>query len=297
VSSTGSERSSPSSVSDARRISISSAIYPSNLSHRDSVDQQLYPSGSPSSPSSVHSMLLFAQTPDSPGADSFMDLASPRSADAPTFRTSRQSSPERPPLAVATNVPAPPVLAPAPAGKAAARPLPTVPSGKAAPVPDRARAELVRKTQKLTQVFGQTPSADALTAGAPSGARAVFAARRGHRGAVSVATPRSSDEATGFDPRAAWPPPDHTTYMSGNGRRHSTPLTPDELSFLAEITETPRARAYIEIGSAEGGADNDRASMASRVSRPSRRSVLSQELDPGSPASFMDFSDAHAASL
>ncbi|KZT27570.1 hypothetical protein NEOLEDRAFT_97575 [Neolentinus lepideus HHB14362 ss-1] len=148
------------------------------------------------------------------------------------------------------------------------------------------RAELIRKTRKLTQVFGKPPEASAVYPDSPVlglGPQLLPQARRGHhRGAVSMVTNAPI-------PRAMWPPPEGTQYLSPNGRRFSTPLSPDQLSFLSvdpgdryagrHSPISSQGELYIEIGSQErephSGYEDDNL-----CGEP-----------PDSPTSFMDLSE------
>ncbi|KIK70493.1 hypothetical protein GYMLUDRAFT_275994 [Collybiopsis luxurians FD-317 M1] len=119
------------------------------------------------------------------------------------------------------------------------------------------RADLVRKSRKLAQVFGQTPSGSSLLPGLSITASDVGPAASSFLDITSPTTSRhrSSNSITAFRKssgleskdkikenierirgKAIWPPPPVTQYMSAaSGRRHSTPLTPDEFEFLSEL--------------------------------------------------------------
>ncbi|KAK1233063.1 hypothetical protein PQX77_003790 [Marasmius sp. AFHP31] len=138
------------------------------------------------------------------------------------------------------------------------------------------RSDLVRKSRKLAQVFGQTPTAGSLAAQGrsfldlPSSS---LAKHRHHRAAHSVSSDinissggagrRRSGSRTN-KPSPVWPPPQGTQYVSASGRRHSTPLTPDQFSFLSDnpTDEYDDGRSFyshrsselnIEIGSTHEG--------------------------------------------
>ncbi|KAI9057049.1 hypothetical protein FKP32DRAFT_1598533 [Trametes sanguinea] len=180
----------------------------------------------------------------------------------------------------------------------------------------RERAQRVRTTHKLTQVFGQTPGVSPVS---PDRNEAQFAngcmpmptnitlnlnpkrKHQHHRPAVSM-----SDEVItpvyGPTGELVWPPPEGTRYVSLAARRHSAPLSPDEFSFMVgrrsqdsnassavSNTEVPEG-SIIEIGSAEGVPDDRRSVATSRTSR----TRMSEE-GPGSPTSFMDLSDEEGA--
>ncbi|EIW64047.1 uncharacterized protein TRAVEDRAFT_32888 [Trametes versicolor FP-101664 SS1] len=177
----------------------------------------------------------------------------------------------------------------------------------------RERAQRVRTTHKLTQLFGQTPGVSPISpqndAHLPNGCMPIpgnlalnLTAKRKHshqhhRPAVSmseeVVTPvYEADEMV-------WPPPDSTRYVPVAARRHSAPLSPDEFAFMVgpggrRSNESGGSRAFsagsaggrddssvIEIGTAEG----DAASVAGSGRWTGRGE------GPGSPMSFMDLSD------
>ncbi|TFK56520.1 hypothetical protein OE88DRAFT_1730008 [Heliocybe sulcata] len=151
------------------------------------------------------------------------------------------------------------------------------------------RAELIRKTRKLTQMFGKPPAASAVYPESPIlglAPQLLSQARRGHhRGAASMVD-------NGPLPRGTWPPPEGTQYLSPTGRRFSTPLSPDQLSFLSVDTDnryigprsslSSRSEQHIEVGTREGepqdGYEDDTAHSG----------------PPDSPTSFMDLSDEDA---
>ncbi|KAJ7201256.1 hypothetical protein GGX14DRAFT_371291 [Mycena pura] len=77
------------------------------------------------------------------------------------------------------------------------------------------RAQLVKKSRKLAQVFGHPPAADVVldASGTKSQSRSTPAAASQIPASVRPPPPR-------------WPPPDKTVYMTVHGRRHSTSTTP-----------------------------------------------------------------------
>lgn len=159
------------------------------------------------------------------------------------------------------------------------------------------RAERVRKTRKLAQVFGQTPAAVeavalsqlSFEANVPTGllcAPGNLAGKRKHqRGAVSMSVTPTSPE-----PQSLWTPPDveAARYASLTTRRHSTPLTPDSYSFMEETspvdlrsTESANSQhssAIIEISSQRGAPYSDWSSHIAHTG-------------PTSPTSFIDLSE------
>ncbi|KAK7058633.1 hypothetical protein VNI00_002269 [Paramarasmius palmivorus] len=144
------------------------------------------------------------------------------------------------------------------------------------------RSDLVRKSRKLAQVFGQTPAAGTLAKQGQSfldipsaGSSSPLTKHRYHRAAHSISS--DIDRTTGSStnsrrdnwPGPIWPPPQGTQYITASGRRHSTPLTPDQFSFLSEpATDEYDNRSQhsselnIEISSThEGTAFHDDASF------------------------------------
>ncbi|KAF5392459.1 hypothetical protein D9757_002248 [Collybiopsis confluens] len=119
------------------------------------------------------------------------------------------------------------------------------------------RADLVRKSRKLAQVFGQTPHGSSLVAPlsisasdigpSPSSFLDITSPTTSrHRASNSIAAFRKSavleskDRIKGnierIKSKAIWPPPPSTQYISAaSSRRHSIPLTPDEFEFLSEL--------------------------------------------------------------
>ena len=147
------------------------------------------------------------------------------------------------------------------------------------------RAELVKKTRKLTQLFGQTPGPD-LASLSPvitsplQHSHLAFDARKGHRAIASISNPMHPSD------RGIWPPPDETLYMNINGRRHSTPLSPMTVSTM--------------WGSNEDDSIFDHDQQSFRSNKPVRLRLSRRERTPPvspapSPMSFIDLSDDDSA--
>jgi hypothetical protein len=93
------------------------------------------------------------------------------------------------------------------------------------------RADLIKKTRKLQQMFGQTPGADAL-ASQDTRNHLASSTRPGHqRGAFSMQVDPSTSPT--------WPPFDGTQYLTASGRRHSSPLSPSDFPFLSDQSRHP----------------------------------------------------------
>ncbi|KAJ7508644.1 hypothetical protein B0H11DRAFT_1703876, partial [Mycena galericulata] len=227
---------------------------------------------------------------------SFIDLFSPSSPEFPTDRPSVPASPShsssqsKPPIPTTPK----PDFRRRPAPKHAhthPRPAPLGPPS----IPVRAlppdtmppttnflnpteRAQLIKKSRKLAQVFGQTPgAADFLpdSPASPGGESAssfldVGAARggsgrsgRGHRAAASMNMVGQMPAAQ--RPLPPWPAPDKTVYMTVNGRRHSTPSTPvsDEgapgPAQSASDDDDDDARSFMDFNSNSNSNSNEQA--------------------------------------
>jgi len=148
------------------------------------------------------------------------------------------------------------------------------------------RAELVKKTRKLTQLFGQTPGPD-LASLSPvinsplQQSRLVPDVRKGHRVIASISNPLHPSD------RGIWPPPDETLYLNINGRRHSTPLSPMSVSTMWGSNED---ESILDL--------HDQRSF--RSNKPVRLRLSRRERTPPaspapSPMSFIDLSDDDSA--
>ncbi|RXW24582.1 hypothetical protein EST38_g1299 [Candolleomyces aberdarensis] len=92
------------------------------------------------------------------------------------------------------------------------------------------RADLIRKSRKLARVFGRTPGADMMAYQQESRSAAIITAEKHQRTHLSL----SSKDATSSRRRAsAYPSPTESQFsQNSGGRRHSLPLSPDDISFL-----------------------------------------------------------------
>lgn len=167
----------------------------------------------------------------------------------------------------------------------------------------------MRQNRKLAQVFGQNPaSIEAANAvhdvGVPSGLLcapgsnlmpSITAKRKQQhpRGAVSMSVNTSGTREQ--LPRVAWPPPDGTKHLTLSARRHSSPLTPDVMTFLdgpataADGDDDEHAlhsSGVIVIGSHADFIDDD-------FRKPPRHKRSSSALT--SPTSFIDLSEEDLA--
>ncbi|KAI0361109.1 hypothetical protein OH77DRAFT_1417314 [Trametes cingulata] len=178
----------------------------------------------------------------------------------------------------------------------------------------RERAQRVRTTHKLTQLFGQTPgvspvSPETQDAHLPNGCMPIpgplalnLTAKRKHqhhRPAVSM----SEEVVAAGSPDSAWPPPGDTRYVSLAARRHSVPLSPDDFSLAG-----PAGRRSDESGSSaaafsasgghhDGGSSVIEIGTAEDVPQSDAGSGrwAGGGAAPGSPTSFMDLSDEEGA--
>ncbi|TFK77513.1 hypothetical protein BDN72DRAFT_47418 [Pluteus cervinus] len=151
------------------------------------------------------------------------------------------------------------------------------------------RADLIRKSRKLAQLFGQPLGPDVLARqdpgrnlrpnDGPSG-------RSHHHQRQALSVSIADDDAKPQRHKAMWPP-EGTKYMSANGRRHSSPLTPDEFSFLSEVPSNDSKMIGLDSGSESDDThkgDNERE----------RRKQTEKNVARASMTSFMDLSDEEA---
>lgn len=139
------------------------------------------------------------------------------------------------------------------------------------------RAELVKKTRKLTQLFGQTPGPE-LASLSPVITPDV---RKGHRVVASISNPLHPSD------KGVWPPPEETVYLNINGRRHSTPLSPKTVSTMWGSNEDDSILDLHDQQSLR----SDRA-VRLRLSRQMKASSIPPA---PSPISFIDLSDDDSA--
>ncbi|CCM03766.1 uncharacterized protein FIBRA_05913 [Fibroporia radiculosa] len=158
------------------------------------------------------------------------------------------------------------------------------------------RAELVRKTRKLAQVFGQTPGSvpapvdvDLANGCLPKSGRGKGPglSKRRHK---QVASMLHDPIVPVYDAqkRLVWPPGEDAALLSPlSGRRRSVPLSPRDLSSMAYsddshsfLTISKDAPHVIEIGSQEGVPESDWDSHPGHAHHAST-----------SPTSFIDLSD------
>lgn len=179
------------------------------------------------------------------------------------------------------------------------------------------RADLIRKTQKLTQVFGQTPGpmlfsqtsyeansgGNFLTPSGGFGSHVMAKKKLQHlRGAVSVSVPPGDSAASaGHSKQANWPPPEGSLYLSLTGsRRHSSPLSPRDFSFSAdEVSVYSQEDDFVHVRDPRSSSSTDRIEIGSeQVSIRSWDSGAGRGEEEGkrtgSPRSFMDLSDEDA---
>ncbi|KAF8665490.1 hypothetical protein AX16_000505 [Volvariella volvacea WC 439] len=134
------------------------------------------------------------------------------------------------------------------------------------------RADLIRKSRKLAQLFGQPPSADVL---AQQESRNP-ALKRGHqRGALSL----NDHEIVivGHKPISLRPP------AVGNGRRYSNPLSPDEVSFLGSVTHDKdgESNSISNTGDGDGKRAGRQGSLTSFIDLSEEEEDKKAGLDKG----------------
>lgn len=128
------------------------------------------------------------------------------------------------------------------------------------------------------------------------GGDAASGARRFHRTALSVSS--EAPAVSSAPGQAPWPPEEGTKYLtlSEVGRRHSTPLSPQDMHFISAIDPGERfmhsrdPEDRIEIGTEEGEPYSDVGSHLGHGRGHGRATFK-----PMSPASFMDMSDEDTA--
>ena len=146
------------------------------------------------------------------------------------------------------------------------------------------RAELVKRTRKLTQLFGQTPGPEfaLLSPGAASSLQQSHLAsdvRRGHRVIASISNPLHPSD------RGVWPPPEETVYLNIHGRRHSTPLSPTTVSTMWGSNEDD---SVLDPDQRSSFYSNRHSKMRLQRKATSSSSIASPI---PSPMSFIDLSD------
>ena len=173
------------------------------------------------------------------------------------------------------------------------------------------RAEKIRSTRKLAQVFGQTPASSEAVAMshlayeanvpsgllcAPSNGLMLLSGKRSlgnlkhHRGAVSMSVAEGGSDA----PQPLWPPPepDASRYVALSARRHSTPLTPETFMFMEDEAASPD-RSSVDSGGSRHSSDV--IEVSSRRGTPhsdwGSHAGHGRSAGPGSPTSFMDLSE------
>lgn len=272
----------PASTIDPR-ISISSTIYPASSAHSHPHD--MYHSTDPvpivppyRSSSLHHGPELVPRHND---RESFIDIVSPA---APVFtlpELHHHRNHSQPPSR--TSSPKPPVpTAPKPmfkrsSPKSSPQQRFNEPKQNLPPTTNfldlDERSDLIRKNRKLAQVFGQPPGPDVFPQldasrfndGPPVLPPISSGNNRHQRAALSASG--SADLAVGQ--QGPWIAA--LEYMNMHGRRHSTPLSPDNLSFLRLRDDS------------------------TKPSRSAESDIHAQDINrSSSPTSFIDLSDDHA---
>lgn len=169
------------------------------------------------------------------------------------------------------------------------------------------RAERIRTTRKIAQVFGLPPGVspvsqspqevDVLNGCMPIPGPLNLnlpGKRRHHKPTASMSDDvANSTPVYGPGGDVVWPPPDSTRYVHLAPRRHSAPLSPDGLSFIvgrdsdiiSSLSRNPSS--VIDVGSVHEASASETSSMLR-----SRRGRSGP--GPGSPMSFIDLSDEEA---
>lgn len=282
-----------SSISSFDSVSSSSTNEPVSTAENEpriSISSTIYPASSTQS----HSHSLYNQPVPNNYRDSFMDLYSPA---IPEFNIGGNS-----PVTDGSHEPispirfsGPPILKPAPFANSGQKPpLPTAPKPKFTRVTTKSRqpspmsstpppiqsdlppttnfldmderADLVRKSRKLARVFGQTPGADAM-AQQDSG-------RSTNGGQRSWRSVREPFGVTG-------------------PRRHSMPLSPDDVSFLSIKSPTFDSHPSPTHSNFQSEMDPRGKPQSSDVAQ----SDPPNQIRSSPPTSFIDLSDDGAGAI
>lgn len=244
----------PSSTEREPRISISSTIYPASSYHSHS-----------------HSLYNFHGTHEQPAdipplanRESFIEIFTPSKAEftLPMLSTPEQlfdpnyqfSISSKPPLDQTHPIPILPraLFRSSRSGKSTPKGSPPERSFHDPILPPTTnfldlaeRTDLIKKSRKLARVFGETPGAEVMAqqeAGrsASSTRVAPFKARRRFTPSDDLDTPslrqRRMSERSLTDPQ----------FLAFSGRRHSAPLTPDDVSFLSIVSPSNEPHKYQE---------------------------------------------------
>ncbi|KAJ7733564.1 hypothetical protein DFH07DRAFT_754809 [Mycena maculata] len=166
------------------------------------------------------------------------------------------------------------------------------------------RAQLVKKSRKLAQVFGQTPHAAEFSTTSPDNPNLSSASLagssfldvassskrtkgKGHRAAASM---NILGQMPAQRPLPPWPGPEKTIFMTANGRRHSTHGSPDAassvISFAPERSDSGEgdddARSFMDWNSNSNSQEYER-----RGQREANSNADEQELHPDDSISVL----------
>ncbi|KAF9556430.1 hypothetical protein CPC08DRAFT_95400 [Agrocybe pediades] len=267
-----------------KRISISSTLYPASSAHSHS--HSLYNVPMPHNRSSfieIYSPTNFtfnqtAHPSDDEPLSPINFASSPVSDDS--YATDRRSTSPKPPL---PTTPKPiftrPMLksrrtSPTSRSPPATRDMSLPPTTNFLDLDER--ADLIRKTRKLARVFGQTPGAEVMAQqqqqlehGFSSGSSPYIAGKSRRRG------------ASGFNLTSP--------------RRHSMPLSPDDVSFLSLVSPTFETASFISRSDSPPPEADMAPPPKPRQSRSRHKHSKTVQIRSGSPTSFIDLSDEEAA--
>ncbi|KAF7302607.1 hypothetical protein HMN09_00895200 [Mycena chlorophos] len=125
------------------------------------------------------------------------------------------------------------------------------------------RAQLIRKSRKLTQVFGQTPGAGDLAAEDLLDVSPAGTTRSRHRPAASLNLVGQMPASARPRQPVPWPAPDKTIYLDINGRRHSTPpqnrddgAASSAAVSLSDLVAPSSPQSFIDFGSNGSSSDS-----------------------------------------
>ncbi|KAK0455834.1 hypothetical protein EV421DRAFT_1895107 [Armillaria borealis] len=207
--------SSLSSSSSSRSTVTEESLWPASTSEdaRISISSTAYSGSSVMSHSNIYGVVLEG------GSDrtSFIDLSTTTTTTTTTTKMSNECSPSEGSRARSPKPPIPTTPKPDFGNRSVPNLQQRPPTTNYLKADER--ADLIRKSRKLAQVFGQTPGAGVMPQQDSWVSFLDLPLGRHLRGTASVSTTPP-----------VWPPPEGTQYLTAYGRRHSTPLTPDRSS-------------------------------------------------------------------
>ncbi|KAJ6601385.1 hypothetical protein DFH09DRAFT_900576 [Mycena vulgaris] len=195
---------------------------------------------------------------------------------------------------------------PSPTGPPPALPIRAIPPDTMPPTTNflnpSERAQLIKKSRKLAQVFGQTPGAADFLPDSRSSfldVQAPTSSKPRHRAAASMNMVGQMPPVQ--RPLPPWPAPEKTIHMTVDGRRHSTPSTPisDEgqtVSIVSTDDGPASPRSFMDFSNEDAEPDlgpDDSVSVIGSVPASSARSR--PPVSPSTPSLFENLSPEEQA--